>query len=541
VGGPAITYPVGPMVPHGIYHLLKGERPEVSLQSYNDTVCFYLMGGRSEIDRTRPESVQLVELKGLIPPWETIDQQGAKEDGVTYVDALYGPTRVSARVVVRGRDARRTKRTQRHLFESLDVKEKSELGWLTQDLGYWWAPVRWYEAPPDSYSGKANRQQWTLTLRADSGFWQSYPDTDSFSLLYEDMVETFHYYTSHWVGHGLTDVWPLNYSGTGGGYIYADGNRAVWKDEGGLFTDRRTVVCGPYLDFETVTDNQVVTMRLGSAPEWSTASGSNDVWARMGKDGDDEWDGSGIRLRVTLGSVEISAWEDFEQLWARKKKIFGMVPHKDMEFTLVAGYIGDSRLFKVMKDGGEVFAYKETEGTSLLGAGQRGVGFGMMAGGALISQATPSTVSKVSAGDNTEVPRYGFLNRRNAGDQDAYDEYTLYGPGTFGIGNGPGSTDMVEIGPLDAGQIVHIRTDPRKRGLFDLTKTNTTTGPYLFGAQPSDELYKKMTGRFYQNQVPRKQPGERVQTHQIAVSMGAGCNADSKIVASLTPLRRYPE
>ena len=60
--------------------------------------------------------------------------------------------------------------------------------------------------------------------------------------------------------------------------------------------------------------------------------------------------------------------------------------------------------------------------------------------------------------------------------------------GTFGIGNGPGSTDMVEIGPLDPGQIVHIRTDPRKRGVFDLTKANTTTGPYLFGAQPSDEL-----------------------------------------------------
>ncbi len=166
MGGPAITYPVGPMVQHGIYHLLKGERPEVSLQSYNDTVCFYLMGGRSEIDRTRPESVQLVELKGLIPPWETIDQQGAKEDGVTYVDALYGPTRVSARVVVRGRDARRTKRTQRHLFESLDVKEKSELGWLTQDLGYWWAPVRWYEAPPDSYSAF-----WHMTLSCSSLFW----------------------------------------------------------------------------------------------------------------------------------------------------------------------------------------------------------------------------------------------------------------------------------------------------------------------------------------------------------------------------------
>jgi len=539
VAGPVITYPAGPMVPHGIYHLLKGDRPEVSLQSFNDTICFYLMGGRSEVDRTRPESVQLVELKGLIAPWETIDQQGANEDGVTFIDALYGPIRVSARVVVRGRDAKTTKRVQRHLFESLDVKQQSELGWISHDLGYWWAPVRWWEAPPNNYSGKANRQEWTLTLRADTGFWQSYPDTDSFSLLYEDMVDTFHYVTRDTQNLGYQ--WPQYYSGTGGGYMYADGNRALWEDEGGLFTDSRTVVNGPYPDFETVTDNQVVTMRLGSIPEWSTASGANDVWARMGRDESGDWDGTGIRLRATLGSVEISAWHNFTQLWTREKKIPFLTPHKDDEYQLVAGYIGDPRLFKVLKNGGELFAYKETGTISYLGADYRGVGFGVRAGGALITQDTPSTVSKVSAGDNTEVTRYGFINRRNAGDQDVYDEYTLYGPGTFGIGNGPGSTDMVEIGPLDAGQVVHIRTDPRKRGVFDLSKVSAAATPYLFGAQPSDELYRKISGRFSQNQIPRKQPGERVQTHQVAVSMATGCNADSKIVAALVPLRRYPE
>ena len=124
--------------------------------------------------------------------------------------------------------------------------------------------------------------------------------------------------------------------------------------------------------FETVTDNQVVTMRLGSAPEWSTASGSNDVWRAWAKTIDDEWDGSGIRLRVTPRQCRNLGVGRLRTTMGAEEKIFGMVPTRTWNSTLVAGYIGDERLFKVMKDGGEVFAYKETEGTSLVGAGQRG-------------------------------------------------------------------------------------------------------------------------------------------------------------------------
>ena len=74
----------------------------------------------------------------------------------------------------------------------------------------------------------------------------------------------------------------------------------------------------------------------------------------------------------------------------------------------------------------------------------------------------PSTVSKVIGGDNTEVPEIRFLNRRNAGDQDAYDEYTLYGLGTFGIRERAGLDDMVEI--VRTPQIWLFGTDPRVGG-----------------------------------------------------------------------------
>ena len=50
-----------------------------------------------------------------------------------------------------------------------------------------------------------------------------------------------------------------------------------------------------------------------------------------------------------------------------------------------------------------------------------------------------------------------------------------------------------------------------------------------------------MTGRFTSEcAIPPKEPGMRVQTYHVAFSITGG-NADTKIMAQLTPLRRYPE
>ena len=73
-----------------------------------------------------------------------------------------------------------------------------------------------------------------------------------------------------------------------------------------------------------------------------------------------------------------------------------------------------------------------------LGAAFRGLGFGVHASGALITQASPASVTRLSGGDATETTRTGFIERINIGDQDRRDRYTLFGPGTFEIGDGPG-------------------------------------------------------------------------------------------------------
>ncbi|CKH48513.1 Gp15 [Mycolicibacterium smegmatis] len=160
--------------------------------------------------------------------------------------------------------------------------------------------------------GESCTQELTLVLRADNGFWRTYPETDSFAFSYEDTTETFNYDTE--ADGDLGENWPLCCTEEGGGFIYADGSQARWKDDPDdwLITDTREVVAGPYKDFQTATNNQVVSMVIGSFQEWSLPEGAaNDLWARMGRNPDGSWDGNGIRMRIENNILTSSAVPPF--------------------------------------------------------------------------------------------------------------------------------------------------------------------------------------------------------------------------------------
>ena len=61
------------------------------------------------------------------------------------------------------------------LVAAIDVKQTSRLSWFTQRLGNWWADLRWFNTPPDvmTCGGQTTRQELTLILRADNGFWRT--------------------------------------------------------------------------------------------------------------------------------------------------------------------------------------------------------------------------------------------------------------------------------------------------------------------------------------------------------------------------------
>ena len=346
---PLKRYPVGPLTPHGSYYIRTGKHPNVELRAYDDSIWWDLMGGRAIADHSAPEAVLIKSngLKGLVPPWRTIDQKGATEDGIHFVDALYDPIEISMEVVVRARNGMWLRRTVSELIASIDAKRTSELSWFTNEMGKWWSDIRWFKSPPDVFTpgGQARRQDLTLVLRGDNGFWRTFNSVD----------------------------------------------------------------------------------------------------------------------------------------------------------TLTAS---------------------------------------------------------------------GFVHLSNPGDQPMFPRFTCFGPGTFKFADGPNSTQMVQFGPLLAGQVAQIPTDPRRRGVVDLTQKPPSIQEQsqwekamldlksftqvlsvfqsIFGilgigpVPPQGNLYSLLSGRFSDNSaIPAKSPGAPIQTKAVKVEI-TGAGAQTRVIAAGTPLRRLP-
>jgi hypothetical protein len=562
-------YPAGPITPHGAYYLASGRYPALTLFAHDGSIRFDLQGGMSVADPTRPERVSIKRggLKGLVAPWQFIDQKGATQDGVTFIDALNNPMEVTLTVVVRGRDPQHLQRVVSDLIAAIDTKRTAELAWLTPKMGRWWADVRWFKTPPDPYTvGESDVAVLTLILRADDGFWRSYDDVDSFGFDYLDDFDGFNFATSA----GLGPKWDLEYSGDGGGVIYANAHQAAWQDDpdNPILPDGRSVVCRRN-DYESATNNQVVEIRLGSFPEWSFPDNAyNDAWGRL--DTSRPPGRNGVRLRIGVGWIRLSCFVSGHETVLRERPLL-ISPLWSEKFALVCGYEGDERLFKVLRNGTEIMSVKERSGgvQSMLGAAYRGAGFGMHAGQALITQATPAAVSWWKVADNSTVSQSGYVTRVNVGDQPMFDKYTLFGPGMFRLPYGPDTSDYVEFGPLLGNQVFWIDTDPNRFRIKDLTSIpptpqeldifrqaikdfiNFATGnnapPLLqeieswFGIEPPQgNPYSLLTGRWgTDSAIPAKSPGKPAKKYKLKVAIDDG-NADSKIIVAGTPLRRFP-
>lgn len=341
-----ITYPAGDLTPNQVRRLAEGSEPQISYISPDDYFTFHLMGPRSPIAGVQEGIVILREsIKGLIAPWQTLDQAGANQDGVTFVDAVYSPAEIDMMVEAHGLTPANTRKVIRDWVQAWDVKSPGKLQVSADDNGDWFANVRWLKAPADALMrATTNRQRFMWTARMDDAFWYS------------------------------------------------------------------------------------------------------------------------------LDSVS--------------------------------------------------------------------------------SRATNGPLSFI-----------------NTGDQVAWPRYLLYGPGTFSIGNGPGSTDLVEFGPLLAGQVVLLETEPRRRSIVDVSPselppqnltpfqqfltglisfaTNGNVPPLLeqfaslFGVvPPQGNLYQYLQGRFT-TPIPAQPSSGPGLPSQINVEITGGGNT-TRIIGAITPRRRWP-
>lgn len=412
--GPTKRYPPGTITPAGSYSLLAGDKPMVAYRSWDDRIVFNLLGALAYWDPTEPESVRLTDMKGLIPPWQSIEQKGATQDGASFITALYDPLEVDLVVELCGRDPVHTRELLRDWIASWDAKKPGCLSWFTHELGYWWTSMRWAKQPVDALmGGDFIRQKFTWVARCADAFWRSYDTTDVFAFSYLSAVDKFTLDRS--ANHDLGANWTIGYSGTGSGYLYSDGIQACSTLTGGRYGVARRA------GFTTGSDEQIVTLTIGPIDPWPAAVDTYlDVWARMANSGTPG--ATGIRLRIGyrentikgvvngyIPTLELSYFVNSVQtILAEQDVTLPWLPGDQISLA-VGGYNGKVYSYYVQRGTNTELSSNNRTWSTLLtllhstadgsqvGASYRSVGFGMQGNGSTF----PPSIKCWTAGDTT--------------------------------------------------------------------------------------------------------------------------------------------
>lgn len=312
----------------------------------------------------------------------------------------------------------------------------------------------------------------------------------------------------------------------------------------------------------TASDDQIISVKLGNPFSFPLPEAAYiNIWGRL-----DTNDSAPTGILMQLGPQWITMFAVVAGVYHQIgfKPLF-IAPLWNETWSLVCGSQTNVNKFTVLRDGQEIFSCTDSAGISSHGAGFRGAGFGMSAGSGQFVQDIPPAVLKWSMGDNSGVTHSDHITLTNFGDQDAYPDYVVYGPGTFTFADGPSAQPTVVFGPLTDGQVAFIRTDPGLRGVYDISTdaaettlsgysdyvqqllsltVNNNIQPLLewfkseFGVTPSQgNMYSLLQGRFTQP-IPAM-PVTGPQTQQIAVTI-TGATAQTRVIGVITPRRRWP-
>ncbi|AXN50932.1 hypothetical protein MMRN_38370 [Mycobacterium marinum] len=560
-----IRVPEG-LTPAGEYHLRAGLLPQMHYHSYDGGADFRMLGGFAPPwSDPRKAAVVVESLKGLIAPWQMIDQKGATQHGVTPIGSLFDPTEVTAELRFVGDDPKDRMALARLWIEANHQLKTGELAYLNHQSGRWWAPVHWFKTPPDKIMWAAQHsQKFTQVWRAPRALWQTFDSIDSLKIQFDGDIDIFDYTASPGLGAG----WTVAESGDGGAYIEADGSQALAVDDLGDPTTGHDFVFRR-VGSTTATDNMVVEIHLGPIRGVPLPYNSYiDIWGRMansGTAGDD-----GVRLRIGMDNTFRLSYFSSGSETVLREWTSSLIPppHTYSIYRLVCGYASGARIFKVFANGVPLQTVVESGTGSSVGSGYRSAGFGFHVGATASGYNVPIGVFRWLFGDNASSSNQSdFLKLINPGDQPMFPRYTFFGPGTFQVASAPGSSDFVQFGPLLENQIMQVRTNRELRPVVDMTSVAPTpqqlniwqkalsdflsfagggdTSAWfdqiksIFGiVPPQGHPYSLLSGSF-SAPIPAKPVGKPPVPQYIAASIIGG-NADSMIIAAGTPLRRYP-
>jgi hypothetical protein len=399
-------FPAGRITPYGIQLLKSGAEPFILYVSADGEATFFLHGGPQPFPGVT-EGVILAEgMQGLHPIFSHLDHKGARQDGATWTDTVYDPAEIQMKLVATARTPEGLRRVIRQWYAAWDPENPGTLYWVTPDAGVWSCKPRLYKAPPEKRHHGVETREWafTWTVRNDDAFWESVDSVSEFSLDFEAAFDDFNR-----DGEGTLGVnWAQTYTGPGGGVCTAEDTkkghgRARWtaNDPDTTFTGRKSVVIGPKAAYSTPGHMQKITIQIANTPEFTPGAGAaNHIWGRMGRNPDGTWNGDGVRATVGWGFCQISAFIDFEETVLDREFVL-IPPLRNDVFSFYCG-TEDDPFELVLKRNDHTIVNADGYLHHVADLDHLGVGFGLSAGGAILTQATPAQVKFIRAGGNSD-------------------------------------------------------------------------------------------------------------------------------------------
>lgn len=175
----APIYPPGSITPLGSYRALNGTLPELSFVGADGTK-FYLQGGKSPI-LSCEDGIGLLEIMDMQAKPVLLDEQGARQDGITNLDTVFDPCVIKLRLELSGTTPQSMRKTWRSWVSTWNPPQVGVFTWFTQEMGHWWMPVRQNGPLPRGMQQDVSlhrRMEFEWTARGDNAFWQG-PDSMS--------------------------------------------------------------------------------------------------------------------------------------------------------------------------------------------------------------------------------------------------------------------------------------------------------------------------------------------------------------------------
>lgn len=235
------TFPSGLITPLGDKRMQLGIIPDISFKGADGSI-FYLQGGRAP-DLSCQDGFGLLDIQGFQAPLVLLDEQGARQDGVTNLDTVFDPAIIKMTLEASGQTYSSFRNTVRTWLSSWNPPNVGTLSVFTQQLGQWWMPVRQSKSVSDKLSQEPTlhrRMVFSWECRGDNSFWQG-----------PDSVSTFQSNQgSGWcplTNFGTRPGWPrfLCIAGNQGGVTFTIGNGAVPTAQGTISNSGSPITFGP--------------------------------------------------------------------------------------------------------------------------------------------------------------------------------------------------------------------------------------------------------------------------------------------------------